>query len=285
MTPPSYDGPVFEVPTSLSPSRVEKFTSCPLAFRFASIEKLPEPPSIHATRGSLVHRALELAYSRPAAERRRPSCSARSLAAARDEYRALPDFTGLGLDDEEAEVFDEECRELVETTCTMEDPRPIHPIGLELRLSADVGPLALRGIIDRLELRDGELVVTDYKTGRAPSVNWEQKSLAGVHFYSFLCEQVLGRRPVAIRLMYLQQRRDHRGHAVGAVDAVHHHPHDGGVEGRRAGLRHRRLPAPAERAVRVVRVPAVVPGVRRRPRAGRRRGRRRGLDAGRSSRT
>ena len=85
----------------------------------------------------------------------------------------------------------------------MEDPRTIHPIGLELRLSADVGSLALRGIIDRLELRDGELVVTDYKTGRAPSVNWELKSLAGVNFYAFLCEQVLGRRPAAIRLMYL----------------------------------------------------------------------------------
>ena len=85
----------------------------------------------------------------------------------------------------------------------MEDPRAVHPIGLELRLSADAGSLSLRGIIDRLELRDGELVVTDYKTGRAPSINWEQKSLAGVHFYSFLCEEVFGRRPVAIRLMYL----------------------------------------------------------------------------------
>jgi len=50
---------------------------------------------------------------------------------------------------------------------------------------------------------DGELVVTDYKTGRAPSSNFEQKSLAGVHFYSFLCEAVLGRRPAKIRLMYL----------------------------------------------------------------------------------
>jgi putative RecB family exonuclease len=28
--------------------------------------------------------------------------------------------------------------------------------------------------------------------------------LAGVHFYSFLCEQVLGKRPSAIRLMYLR---------------------------------------------------------------------------------
>jgi putative RecB family exonuclease len=202
MTPPPYDKGVFEVPTSLSPSRVEQFTTCPLAFRFASIEKLPERPSVHATRGSLVHRALELAYSRPAPERE-PALFRRALEAARDEFGALPDYTGLGLSDEQAQVFDDECRALVETYLTMEDPKSVHPIGLELRLSAEVGSLALRGIIDRLELRDGELVVTDYKTGRAPSANWEQKSLAGVHFYSFLCEEVLGRRPVAIRLMYL----------------------------------------------------------------------------------
>jgi putative RecB family exonuclease len=81
----------------------------------------------------------------------------------------------------------------------------VHPIGLELRLTAEVGGLNLVGIIDRLELdADGELVVTDYKTGRPPSTNWEQRSLSGVHFYSFLCEDVLGRRPAAIRLMYLR---------------------------------------------------------------------------------
>jgi putative RecB family exonuclease len=48
------------------------------------------------------------------------------------------------------------------------------------------------------------LVVTDYKTGRAPSANYEQKSLAGVHFYSFLCQEVIGQRPAAIRLMYIR---------------------------------------------------------------------------------
>jgi putative RecB family exonuclease len=196
---------MFEVPTSLSPSRVEKFTSCPLAFRFASIEKLPEPPSIHATRGSLVHRALELAYAHPGPARD-AELLRRSLAEARDEYRELPDFTGLGLTPEQVEVFDAECRALIENHLQMEDPRQIHPIGLELRLSADVGSLALRGIIDRLELRDGELVVTDYKTGRAPSVHWELKSLAAVNVYAFLCEQVLGRRPAAVRLMYLKSR-------------------------------------------------------------------------------
>ena len=202
VTPLSYAETMFEVPTSLSPSRVEQFTSCPLAFRFASIEKLPERPSIHTTRGSLVHRALELAYMLPADERV-PAAFEQALTTARDEFRTLPDFTGLGLADEQSEIFDQECRDLVATYLTMEDPTAVRPIGLELRLSADVGSLSLRGIIDRLELRDGELVVTDYKTGRAPTVNWEQKSLAGVHFYAFLCEQVFGRTPAAIRLMYL----------------------------------------------------------------------------------
>jgi putative RecB family exonuclease len=187
----------------LSPSRVEKFTSCPLAFRFASIEKLPERPSLHTTRGSLVHRALELAYARPAAERTRDAFLA-SLAVARHEYQSMPDLVDLELDDEQQARLDAECRELVERYLTMEDPTAVHSIGVELRLSADVGSLALRGVIDRLDLRDdGELVVVDYKTGRAPTINWEQKSLAGVHFYSFLCERVLGRRPAVIRLMYL----------------------------------------------------------------------------------
>jgi putative RecB family exonuclease len=51
------------------PLRIETFTSCPLLFRFSSIDKLPEPSSVHAVKGSLVHRALELLFCAPAAQR------------------------------------------------------------------------------------------------------------------------------------------------------------------------------------------------------------------------
>ena len=139
-------------------------------------------------------------WSWPTRTRRRsgcPSCSAdashrraRSTSSSRTSSACTSTTT-------RQQTFDEECRALIETYLTWRIPAQIHPIGLELRLSADVGSLSLRGIIDRLELRDGELVVTDYKTGRAPSINWEQRSLAGVHFYSFLCEQVFGRRPAS----------------------------------------------------------------------------------------
>ena len=47
-------------PPSLSPSSVSAFKSCPLAFKFSYIDRLPEPPSPAATKGTLVHRALEL---------------------------------------------------------------------------------------------------------------------------------------------------------------------------------------------------------------------------------
>lgn len=194
---------MFEVPTSLSPSGVEKFTSCPLAFRFASIQRLPEPPSVHTAKGSLVHRALQLAYSHPPVERTHDRFR-QALDAARAEFDAHSELQPLGLTGDARAAFDQDCAELVERYLRMEDPTRVYPIGLELRLEAAVGSLRLRGIIDRLELRDGELVVTDYKTGRSPSVNWEQKSLAGVHFYSFLCDAVFGRRPAAIRLMYLR---------------------------------------------------------------------------------
>jgi putative RecB family exonuclease len=194
----------YPVPTSLSPSRVESFTSCPMAFRFASIERLPEPPSPHTTKGSLVHRVLEILYSYPAPQRR-DSAVEQSFEQAVREYSVDPEFVLLALDDTQRQAFVDDSWSLVQSYLRMEDPTLVNPIGVELRLEAQVGQLSLRGIIDRLDLdADGRLIVTDYKTGRAPGIKYEQSKLGGVHFYSFLCESVLGQRPAAIRLMYLR---------------------------------------------------------------------------------
>jgi len=71
-------------------------------------------------------------------------------------------------------------------------------------LDAELGGVRLRGIIDRLELDDdGELVVVDYKSGKAPPERYENGRLDGVHFYSLLCERNFGRRPARVKLLYL----------------------------------------------------------------------------------
>ena len=195
---------MFEVPTSLSPSRVESFINCPLAFRFASIEKIPEPPTVPATRGSLVHRALEILFLHPPAHRSAQNLE-RAVDTALEEYRQLDDYRLLHLTEVEAVQFERDCRDLAKKYLEMENPETVREIGLELRLSADLNGIEIRGIIDRLELNhSGELVITDYKTGRAPGPKYEAKSLQGVQVYAWLCEQVIGQRPTEVRLMYLK---------------------------------------------------------------------------------
>jgi putative RecB family exonuclease len=192
-----------ELPTSLSPSKVASFRDCALAFRFSAIDRLPEPPSLPATRGTLVHAALERLFcAEPAA--RTIDHALVCLAAAAEAMADDPDLVDLGLDDEGHDKLMADADSLVRRYFELEDPTTVHPIGIELKLEAALGGLRLRGIIDRLELDDdGRLVVTDYKTGRAPSEQYEQGRLGGVHFYSFLCEELFGQRPARIQLLYL----------------------------------------------------------------------------------
>ena len=192
------------LPRSLSPSKVAAFKDCALAFRFSVIDRLPEPPSPWAAKGTLVHRALELLHCEAPAARtvdRALAC----LDQAGAELHDHREFVELGLTAEDEATFRADAEALVRRYFELEDPTRVNAIGLELLLEANVGDLRLRGIIDRLDLVDGELVVTDYKTGKVPGLQHEQSRLGGVHFYAFLCEQVFGRRPARIQLLYLSE--------------------------------------------------------------------------------
>ncbi|MFI7603128.1 RecB family exonuclease [Actinoplanes sp. NPDC049681] len=54
---------------SLSPSRAADFKTCPLLFRFRTIDRLPEQPTRDQVRGTLVHAVLERLFDLPAADR------------------------------------------------------------------------------------------------------------------------------------------------------------------------------------------------------------------------
>lgn len=192
------------LPGSLSPSRLSSFTACGLQFRFSAIDRLPEPPTVPATRGTLVHAALEHLFTLPAPERV-PDAAEACLDAALDRLRSEPDWTGLELDDAAEARMRDEAAALVAKYFQLEDPRTVHPVGLELKLEVEVSGVRLRGIIDRLDLVDGELVVTDYKTGRAPGEGYARTQMTGVHVYSLMCERWFGRRPVRVQLLHLAE--------------------------------------------------------------------------------
>jgi putative RecB family exonuclease len=197
-----------ELPASLSPSKVSKFTNCPLSFRYSYIDHLPEPPTVPQVRGTLVHAALEgLFWHHPAGERSL-DCALDHLSAACAAARADPssELGVLGLDVAADAALEEEARQLLRNYFAIEDPDAVEVIGIELGLEAQVGDVRLRGIIDRLDrTADGQLVIVDYKTGRAPSERYERGNLAGVHVYALLCEQVLGQAPAEVRLLHLRE--------------------------------------------------------------------------------
>jgi putative RecB family exonuclease len=194
------------LPRSLSPSKLSAFKDCPLAFRFSAIDRLPEAPAPHMVKGTLVHSALErLFWDHPRGQRTHEAAR-HALDAAWTALQEEPDLAELALTDAERDGFVADAAALIDGYFRLEDPDAVDAVGVELTLEADVGGLRLRGIIDRLDVTaDGELEVVDYKTGRVPSVNQEQQRLGGVQFYALLCEQVFGRKPSRVRLMYLRE--------------------------------------------------------------------------------
>ncbi len=193
------------VPNSLSPSKVSSFRSCPLAFRFSAIDRLPEIPTPWAVKGTLVHKALESLFWNAAPGKRSLAAGLESLDAAWHDSQDDPEVTGLNLDGAGADTMLREATKLIENYFSIEDPNEVTAIGVEITLEASVEGTRLRGIIDRRDLdEDGSLVVTDYKTGSAPRAGHEQARFEGVHFYALLCEEALGIRPTKVRLVYLK---------------------------------------------------------------------------------
>lgn len=196
----------FSLPTSLTPSKVASFKDCALRFRFSAIDKLPEPSSAPAMKGTLVHRVLERLFWEL-----EPGHRSLEAALVRLEEEAALFFAGeewlsLAAEPSEQPKFRDDAEKLVRNYFTLEDPNTVNVIGTELMLEAKAGSMTLRGIIDRLDKdENGDLVVVDYKTGRAPGASFEAGKMTGVHFYAYLCEEVLGRRPVAVKLLHLKE--------------------------------------------------------------------------------
>src|SRR5579871_1859268 len=93
------------LPRTLSPSKVSSFTDCALAFRFSIIDRLPEPPSAPAVKGTLVHLALErLFWNQPKGERTLEAAR-HELDGAWDELQSDDELLGLDLDDQRALEF------------------------------------------------------------------------------------------------------------------------------------------------------------------------------------
>ncbi len=190
---------------ALSPSRAGDFLTCPLLYRFRVIDRLPEPPSPAATRGTLVHAVLERLFDSPAGERTPET----ARAALQPEWERLlaadPALAGLFPVDADRLAWLQEAAAMLDRYFTLEDPRRLEPAQRELRVEAELASgLQLRGYIDRLDIAPGgEIRIVDYKTGTAPPAEFEARALFQMKFYALVLWRARGQVPRLLQLMYL----------------------------------------------------------------------------------
>ena len=188
----------------LSPSRVSDFLTCPLLYRFRAIDRLPEPESPAALRGTLVHEVLEMLFDLPAAQRTLDQAVSlvrprwRAMSAARPEVAAAISPDAL-------EEWLARAGDRLETYFALEDPSRLEPAARELPVYAELpSGVVLHGRVDRVDqARNGALRVIDYKTGRSPYVGRETAAMFQLRMYALALWSMEGRVPALLQLLYL----------------------------------------------------------------------------------
>ncbi|MGA8257275.1 MAG: PD-(D/E)XK nuclease family protein [Nocardioides sp.] len=195
-----------EVLGAISPSRAGDFMTCPLLYRFRTIDRLPEPPSPDAARGTVVHKVLEQIFDLPATDRTPEQAAAMLEPAWHQLVEAEPELASMfGRESPEHVAWLVSCRRVLESYFTLEDPRRLEPADRELYVESVLdSKLLLRGFVDRVDVApDGAVRIVDYKTGRSPSENFEGKALFQLKFYGLVLWRMRGVVPRMLQLIYL----------------------------------------------------------------------------------
>lgn len=193
-------------PIRLSPSRISDYQQCPQLYNYRAIQKLPEPASLDAIRGTLVHQILEQLLGNPV--------EARTIEVAKsfapDLWKALklgkPELDDLVSDEKE---WLDRVYALLENYFLLENPQTFNPTHMEIHLELDAHEnLQLHGYVDRVDVAPtGEVRIVDYKTGKSPKPGYEEKALFQLRFYALLWYRMHGSLPKLLQLLYLGDQR------------------------------------------------------------------------------
>ena len=190
----------------LSPSAVSEYENCPQLYKYRKIDKLPEPPSLDAERGTLIHTILQDLFEFPSQER--TPQTAIDLLPSRWAAQLEGKPALLEMVSSEKEWLDR-ASSLLQTYFTLENPSTFEATHREMHLEDDFdSDIYLHGYVDRLDVAPtGEVRIVDYKTGKSPRPGWEEKALFQLRVYALLYWKNTGVLPRLLQLIYLGDGR------------------------------------------------------------------------------
>jgi MYXO-CTERM domain-containing protein len=179
-----------------TPSRLTSWVECPRRYRLTYLDR-PRPPAgppwAHNSFGAGIHNALAGWWRLPRAQR--------TVNAAGQLLDAGWSAEGFR-DSAQSGSWLARGRGLVERYVAALDPAR-EPVGVERTIAARTSRLALSGRVDRLDDRNGELVVVDYKTGRRPLTVDDTRGSMALALYALAAAATLRRRCVRVELHHL----------------------------------------------------------------------------------
>jgi putative RecB family exonuclease len=178
----------WELPDSISPSRMSLWAQCPLKFRVESMQKLRGGTNAAAVAGTTAHLALEWLMQLDGPERTPEILIDELIPKALAEIRETDDYQSLT--EEQLKGFDAKVKRVTP----------------EMRLEVDLDGWTLRGIIDLLVGSPERLGVIDWKSGKTPSKQYQGKAAEGIFFYALMILLHLDVIPTKIALAYLDSR-------------------------------------------------------------------------------
>jgi putative RecB family exonuclease len=181
---------------SCTPTRLSTWLDCPRRYRFGYLDR-PAPPKgppwAHNSLGASVHNALAGWWRLPVGQR---------TTAAGVTLLLRGWITEGYADQEQSARHRDRAREMVERYVARLDPAD-DPVGVERTVATKTDVIALSGRIDRLDARDGELVVVDYKTGRRPLTVDDARSSLALALYALAAARSLHRPCTKVELHHL----------------------------------------------------------------------------------
>ena len=194
---------------NLSPSRASQFKTCPQQFKYANVDKLKEPTNEVQAKGTTVHQALEDLFDLPQDERSIEKLH-NLFRDAWTKVRGTDEHHNLFSSVEEERDWGIDGLKLLNNYMTIEDPTTFNPLERERWVRGSIEDLNLRGILDRMDRnRNGELIIVDYKSGKAPMAKYKEPRFFALKLYALLIKEELGEMPAELKLIYLKNSTIH----------------------------------------------------------------------------
>tara|TARA_B100000575_G_scaffold9915_1_gene7287 strand:+ start:34 stop:1005 length:972 start_codon:yes stop_codon:yes gene_type:complete len=194
---------------NLSPSRASQFKTCPQQFKYANVDKLKEPTNEVQAKGTTVHQALEDLFDLPQDQRSIEKLH-NLFRDAWTKVRGTDEHHNLFSSVEEERDWGIDGLKLLNNYMTIEDPTTFNPLERERWVRGSIEDLNLRGILDRMDRnRNGELIIVDYKSGKAPMAKYKEPRFFALKLYALLIKEELGEMPAELKLIYLKNSTIH----------------------------------------------------------------------------